>query len=239
MIGFTGRQRRIPSPARTVFLVGAGTAPLTSGDPGLAASASGCDADPAALLGYVQAVALGRDAARAGEDARIAAALGAEPLACVAVEGEGGALSAAWWAVASGAADAVLLVGWDDGAVRCAILAETEAAHTVRRDPAGLWVASGSSPTDPGQALDWALGQVRGMAGEEASGALTRACVRGSGLEWPAELDGLERHTRDEPLLAMLGWVHGDLIATGGAQLCVQVERGGLGLTAALLRADR
>jgi hypothetical protein len=58
------------------------------------------------------------------------------------------------------------------------------------------------------------------------------------GLE--GELAGKERYTREEHLLAMLAWAHADLRSAGvgaGGHLCVQVERNGLAVTAALLRA--
>jgi hypothetical protein len=246
VIGFTGRQRRIPTPARGVYLVGAGVAPRTEGDDppiascvaALADAADGCEVEPGLLEGYLQLRVLGRDGARAGEDAAVAGAIDVAPLGTVAVEGEGPALSAAWWAVASGATDAAVLVCWDGDQVRCALLAETETAHTVRRTPAGLAVAGGSGLAEPGAALRWALRQVHGIGGvDDPATQITRACIHDGGLGLESELAGRERYARDEHLLAMLRWAHGDLQAGGaGRQLCVEVERGGLAVTAALLR---
>ena len=248
MIGFTGRQKRIPVPARGVYLVGAGVAPRSGDGGGLAAgcvaaladTASHCDPGPEVLKDYLQLLVLGRDGALAGEDAEVIGALDVEPLGAVSVEGEGPALSAAWWAVASGAADAALLACWDADQLRCALLAETEAAHTVQRAPAGLLVAGGSGPADPTAALRWALRQVRGMGDiHDPAAQIVRSCIHDGGLGLEGELASSERYTRDEPLLAMLTWAHADLRGAGagaGAQLCVQVERAGLAVTAALLR---
>ncbi len=155
---FSQRQLRIPRLARDVYLIGAAVEEtrIESDDTvgrctaALDAATADLSGGHAALLPYVDGLVLGRSDPEAEEDEAVIQRLGLDPLAAPGASSEGSALEVACWAVASGAADVLVVMAWNAARATCAVLGEIELARTLHPAPARVVAASGSQLRFPG-----------------------------------------------------------------------------------------
>lgn len=158
MDSFSQRQLRIPRLARDVYLIGSGVDETrieasASADrcvAALDAACTGVAGERGGLVPYVEGLLLGRPEPEAEEDETVLERLGLAPLPAPGATGEGSALEMGCWAVASGAADVLVVLAWNAARAGCLVLGEAEMAHTLHRVPVRIHAASGSQSRFPG-----------------------------------------------------------------------------------------